>query len=79
MKTKNKVNSILLKIWIAENGDSKARNRLCLEADVSPSTLNKVLNHGHVPSFGSAYRLCKFTGITINELFPDCYEETQAS
>lgn len=63
----NKPNILPLIFWLAENGDSKARAKLCHEAELSPSTLNSILNKGHMPKLSIRYRIFKLTGIKLND------------
>jgi transcriptional regulator with XRE-family HTH domain len=69
----NKTNILPLVIWLAENGDSKARTKLCHEAGLSASTLSNILNRGRMPKFSIRYRIYKLTGIKLNDLdeFPE--------
>lgn len=68
MKNTLTVNTRLLEVWLAENGDFQARLKLCAENDISLSTFNKILK-GHVPKFGIRHRLCKAIQISEEELF----------
>lgn len=61
-----KTNSIALHIWIAENGDSKAREEICKEAMITTATLCRIIK-GHMPRFEIRYRIYKTTGIKLNE------------
>ena len=69
METIPTVNIRLLEIWLAENGDSRARLQLCTEANLSLSTLNKILK-GYVPRFNIRHRICKAMQVSESDLFP---------
>lgn len=66
MKSKPLTHSLELHIWIAENGDTKARALLCKEALMNTSTLCRILK-GNMPRFETRYRIYKITGIKLNE------------
>lgn len=59
-------NSTALYIWIAENGDTAAREIIKREAKLCSATLSRILN-GHMPRFETRYRIYKLTGIKLNE------------
>lgn len=63
---KTKTNSISLHIWIAENGDAKAREALCKEVQMTSATLCRILK-GHMPKFEIRYRIYKATGIKLDQ------------
>lgn len=66
MSTKQKTNSIALHIWIAENGDHEAREKVCEAAHMTTATLCRILK-GHMPRFEIRYRIFKLTGIKLCE------------
>lgn len=72
MNMKQKTNSTLLHIWIAENGDHKAREVVCSEAGMTTATLSRILR-GHMPKFEIRYRIYKLTGVKLNDAdeYPD--------
>jgi len=55
-----------LKIWIAENGDRKAKALLCELVGIHRITLYHILN-GQNPHFENRYRIFKLTGVKIND------------
>ena len=64
MKTPNTFTT--LHIWIAENGDSKARELICREVHMTTATLCRILK-GHKPRFEIRYRIYKLTGIKLSD------------
>lgn len=72
MKT-NKTNSTALHIWIAENGDVAAKEAICKAAQITQSTLSRVLSKGRMPRFEARYRIFKLTGIKLcdSDEFPE--------
>lgn len=76
---KTKINSTHLHIWIAENGDDKARKQICEFAKITSATLCRILK-GRMPKFEIRYRIFKLTGVSLNDLdqFPDIVKQ-QAS
>jgi len=77
--TTNKTNSNALYIWIAENGDTKARQLIKQECKLCSATLSRILG-GHVPRFETRYRIYKLTGVKLSgeDDFPDL-SKVQAS
>ena len=75
-----KTNSTALHIWIAENGDHKARELVCKEALITSATLCRVLK-GHMPKFEIRYRVYKLTGIKLSDEddFPELIPKETAS
>lgn len=64
MKTNQTNNN--LRIWIAENGDKDARDRICNEAKLCRATLSRIVG-GHKPKFEIRYRIYKLTGVKLDE------------
>ena len=67
-----------LRVWIAENGDQKAREAIYKAGPISQATLSRVLTKGQVPRWEVRYRIYKLTGIKISDgdEFPE--RETEA-
>ena len=63
---KKPTNSTALYIWIAENGDTVARDKIKAEAKLCSATLSRILG-GHNPRFETRYRIYKLTGIKLLE------------
>ena len=57
---------LALYIWVAENGDHKAREIICESAHITTTTLHRILK-GHTPKFEIRYRIYKLTGIKLCE------------
>lgn len=66
MKTNQNINFTLLYIWIAENGDDKARKEICETVKITSVTLCRILK-GKMPKFEVRYRIFKLTGVSLNE------------
>lgn len=60
-----KYNITPLQIWIAENGETQAKDLICKEAGITRTTLSRILN-GSTTRFGVRYRIYKLTGIKLS-------------
>lgn len=75
MKTSKKTNFNLLYFWIAENGGSEAKKRICKEARISLNTLYRILE-GSPSKPDTRYLIHKLTGVKLcdEDDFPERQE-----
>lgn len=60
----------LIRVWLNKN-QPYAKEKLAVAVGVGSVTLNKILNHGHVPKVDNLKKFAAVLGVTLDELVSD--------